>query len=151
MNCPIRNTAAQTKWYLDTCDKAFKVTGDYILNKYNINIFEQDNFEVYVSHTGRFSKFVEKNNRKGFDKFGIVRILAKSRTWSTYSLKRIGLEANNIPCDCFESTSLQMVHEFTHYIQLKEGRKMGEVEATLNEIEFAKEYYPYLYEQLIKI
>jgi hypothetical protein len=68
--------------------------------------------------------------------------------WGTYLKKRIGLYANWIPCDRYESWTLQFVHEFTHAVQGDHHRKYSEVETTLNEIAFAKEYFPHLHAKL---
>jgi TATA-box binding protein (TBP) (component of TFIID and TFIIIB) len=65
--------------------------------------------------------------------------------------KRIGLWAPLIYCTLGESITLQAIHELTHHIQHDQNRKYSEVETTLNEIEYAKEYYPGLYRKLEKI
>lgn len=96
--------------------------------------------EIQLSKTCRFAKFYPTKNK--------IRINLKDKYWNTYYKKSVTQYASLIPCTIGESITLQAVHELTHVIQFDQKRKYSEVETTKNEIEYAKEYYPYLYKQL---
>jgi hypothetical protein len=98
---------------------------------------------VKLSRTCRFAKYTLSKRT--------VRIDIRCRVWNTYSLKSIGQHAPCISCTLKESVVLQAIHEFTHAVQHSQHRKLSEVEATRNEIEYAKEYYPHLFKRLEEV
>lgn len=61
--------------------------------------------------------------------------------WYTYIRKACRLAAVGIEVSRKFYLSITLVHEFTHYIQYREGRKASEIETTKNEIEFARQFY----------
>ena len=56
---------------------------------------------------------------------------------------------NGIECSEDEFTTLNLVHELTHYLQVISGNDMEESEPTINEIEYCQSFYPHLFKQLV--
>jgi hypothetical protein len=128
------------KSYIISCvDKAWM----WVSEKYQIT--SPMDYEIKVSKfpTARFAKITYSKKK--------IRILSNKRFWSTYCLKSVGLYSNRIDCSETECIMLQSVHELTHFAQKILNKKTGEVETTLNEIEYAKEFYPHLYRKLLVI
>lgn len=105
------------------------------------------------SYSGRFDKF-EWGNLRYFSGSPYIRLVKRSEFWSTYDMKTVGLTANSIECkNKYHRMELQMVHEFTHWFDYLEDSDYSgsEVRTTQAEIDFVKQFRPYLYDQLEQI
>ena len=124
----------------------------WLTTKYNLDNDARTRIRIAIfnyadinwSTTCRFSYFRKVRDSKG----RLIRIDMERRFWLTYKRKTIGVYANQIRCTEKESLALQLTHELTHYIQYLQGRRYSEVETTRNELEYAKQHFPYLYEKL---
>lgn len=127
------------------CRQAVEAGWVWVALKYNLT---GDPPPVKYSTTCNFAKFHVNLGRV------VVRLDVRARVWLTYKKPTVGLWANAVPCTLRESVTLQAVHEFTHYAQYattdrsRNPVKYSEVEATQNEIEYAKVNYPHLYKKL---
>ena len=57
---------------------------------------------------------------------------------------------NGIECSEDEFTTLNLIHELTHYLQDITNNELDESEPTINEIEYCESYYPHLFKKLSK-
>lgn len=74
-----------------------------------------------------------------------VKKLAKicvARHWHTYDRKTVGVTADRLSVGYELGTAIVVVHELTHHVQNREGRRYSEVETTKNEIEFMSQVDP---------
>lgn len=118
-----------------------KIARKFIEDKYNVS--EHYVMIVRLSSTCRFSYYAPDTNN--------IRIKLNSVKWYTYKRKTIGLYADDIYVGLGTNLILNMIHEYTHFIQGMQKRKFSEVETTLNEIEYVKNNHPEIYKKLKKI
>jgi len=115
------------------------------------NLIQDD---IHWSNTCRFAKFrkrgfrIYKRGKYMSNRDKPIRIQNNREIWYTYKRKTIGLTADCLQCGIQPSIEFQLIHELTHIVQYIENRNMSEVETTRNEIEYAKKYYPDLYNKL---
>ena len=125
-------------------------TWQWICAKYGINsdspqIDCYKKYLPYVKRRNLFAGYVSNYDRI------IIGIGLIPRYWLTYKRKGMGEYADCIPCKKSEIIALAFIHEFTHAIQSRQGRKCYETEPIKNEIEYAREFFPHLAERLVEI
>ena len=130
------------KWQISVVHDAIGIAIRFIKNKYNINPFELD-CSIVVSNSCRGSSYYRSNK--------LIKLAGRRRSWHTYKRKRVGLCANGIYVGIKERYILSLIQELTHHIQNIQKRKASEVETTKNEIEYVKQFHPYLAKQLTTI
>ena len=64
---------------------------------------------------------------------------------------RVTTGKTGIECSEEEFTTLNMIHEMTHYLQDINNQELDESEPTVNELDYCQAYYPHLFEKLGKV
>ena len=92
-----------------------------------------------------------RNRSLYYKKYGNVSIAVRHKL-HLYNKQSIGLTTpkEGLNVGYVIGTTCAIIHELTHYVQGKEGRKYSEVETTINEIDYLKEADPNWYSRLIK-
>ena len=92
----------------------------------------------YNTHTGvQISKGIDGNKHSPF-------------VWNIYDSNPAHLSTGDgIECSEDEYTTLNLIHELTHYLQHISNNELEESEPTINEIEYCESFYPHLFKQLI--
>lgn len=129
------------KWQVILVHDAITESARFIKDKYNVDFYKTD-VKIKVSNTCRRSLYYHN---------GHIRLNGKSRTWVTYKKKTIGVYSDHIILGLPLSYIVNLIHELTHLIQNIQMRKYSEVETTLNEIEYIRQFHPYLISKLKKI
>ena len=57
---------------------------------------------------------------------------------------------DGIECSEEEFTTLNLIHELTHYLQDISNNELDETEPTINELDYCESFYPHLFKKLIK-
>ena len=57
---------------------------------------------------------------------------------------------DGIECSEDEYTTLNLIHEMTHYLQHISENKLEEEEPTINELDYCEKFYPHLFSKLVK-
>jgi|TARA_Y100000310_G_scaffold72549_1_gene68603 hypothetical protein len=104
-------------------------------------------------------KFSTALNRSEFSKQygiliskGIDGTVREKFIWKIYDDNPMGLSSSNgIVCSEEEYTTLNLIHEFTHYLQAVTDKELEELEPTVNDLEYCETHYPHLFKQLEEI
>ena len=71
--------------------------------------------------------------------------------WNVYKNNPAALTTGKgIECSEDEYTTLNLIHELTHYLQHISNNELEESEPTINELEYCESFYPHLFEKLDK-
>jgi len=71
--------------------------------------------------------------------------------WRIYDTNPVGLSTGNgIECSEDEYTTLNLIHELTHYLQHISDNQLEESEPTINELDYCEKFYPKLFSKLTK-
>ena len=69
--------------------------------------------------------------------------------WNIYKNNPAALSSGDgIECSEDEYTTLNLIHELTHYLQDVSGNELEESEPTVNELEYCEMFYPHLFSKL---
>ena len=93
----------------------------------------------YDTHSGvSISKGIDGNKYSPF-------------VWNVYNNNPAALTTGKgIECSEDEYTTLNLIHELTHYLQHISNNELEESEPTINELEYCESFYPHLFEKLDK-
>ena len=71
-------------------------------------------------------------------------------TWRIYDDNPVKLTTGKKGVECSEEefTTLNLIHEMTHYLQDINNQELTESEPTVNELDYCQSHYPHLYEKL---
>jgi len=94
----------------------------------------------------------EYNNKLGVNiSKGIDGKVRDKFIWRIYDNNPTFLSTGNgIECSEEEFTTLNLIHELTHYLQDISNNKLDEEEPTINELDYCEAFYPHLFNQLSK-
>lgn len=137
---------------------AFKRAMEYIQKVYEVNEELQQHFDSYDfiwCNANRSSHWCTRNRITKKTVPVKIKISLKDSPWYTYNRKSIGKVSNGIRLPKLLSTTLAIIHEYTHAIQLFryienncKGQRAGEVETTLNELHYVETVSPTTMNQL---
>ena len=101
------------------------------------------NFSTALQRS-EYSNIVGVTISKGTE--GVVR---DKFIWRIYDDNPVKVTTGNgIECSEEEFTTLNLIHEMTHYLQDINNQELTESEPTVNELDYCQSHYPHLYEKL---
>lgn len=94
---------------------------------------------------------INKLGRSFYSHKFMTAVVVPRSYWTTYNRKKTKRFASRIPFQDYRcAVMVPTIHELTHYIQHIRDHKFGEVETTINEVEFIKSEYPEMYKLMDK-
>lgn len=129
------------QWAKPKIDTALNSALQWLRQKYPDIDF--DKAQLNISMTRNRSLYYNKNGNIA---------IALRHTLYLYNKQTVGLTTpkEGLAVGYVIGTTCAIIHELTHYVQGKEGRKFSEVETTQNEIDYLKETDPFWYNRLVK-
>lgn len=121
-------------------DDAIEMAYGFLCARYG---WKFNNVVMVIQPTARRSRYFsnDRTPHKVYGKTPVATIACHSKLY-LYEKKTLGQYRQGLNIGYLPNIACSMVHELTHHVQFMEGRPMGELETTHNEIDFLKSRFP---------